>query len=946
VKIDGNQINSLLFIVTFAICGLTRQHPCFLNYSDIILSQPIKHSFRIYLAIAIYVISVFIFSALNYFKEKKHLYSELDQELKNAALIIPSVLPKGFHNKDMKQADLTKKQDLAITSSLSEYTQRTDIVYLYTLILRDNDIFYTASSASENELRSNKFASNYFEKYDDAAPDIATIFQQSQNQIHESNDKWGHFRSILIPLTAQDGSVYIVGADLSISHINTLLNKTLYFNLFTSALFLLFASPLFIVLSSEPRRQVRILEKKITKQTSKLIESETKLTSIFEYSPIGIFHYDNNGIIKKANKHFEAMLQAKRDTLIGFNMLNRLKNTELLNMVKQSLKGKVSFYEGAYTSVSSQRFMHLHANFVPLYSSGGELEGGIGVCNDVTEKLRSTANLKKLSTVVEYSPESILITDTNGVIEYVNPKFTAVTGYTADEVFGKKANVFRSMLTQDAVYKDLWATILSGQEWRGELQNSRKNGELFWAQVCIVPVKNNDIITHFIGIQVDITKARISSQKIAYQATHDMLTGLINRYEFENLLAQSITSAQQNQATHALCFLDLDQFKIINDTCGHMAGDELLRQLSLLLKNYIKPQDILARLGGDEFAILMTQCSLGQAEKTAQEILELIADFQFMWERNIFSIGASIGVAEINDLTKNTTEILIGVDSACYAAKDLGRNRIHVYHSEDELLTKRDGEFRWVNELKFALNENRFELYAQPIVSLQDPAKKRIYEVLLRLRTRNGDIVPPGAFLPAAERYNLSKAIDRWVVKHTLAWMTLNFQQLNNIDHLAINLSGTSLGSRTLLSYIMQQISQHDLPPSMIKFEITETAAISNLRDATSFIKTLSEFGCQFALDDFGSGLSSFAYLKNLPVCTLKIDGMFVKDILDDPIDEAMVKSINDVGHVMGMKTIAEFVENDAIRQRLQDMGVDFAQGYGIGKPAPINEIIQSRHVT
>jgi diguanylate cyclase (GGDEF)-like protein/PAS domain S-box-containing protein len=905
------------------------------------LLQPIKNNFRIYFTIAFYIIWVVIFSTFNYFKEKQHLYAELDQELKNAALTIPSILPKGLHNKEMSKNDLSKQQDLAITLTLSEYTQRTDIVYLYTLILRDNKIFYTSSSASNAELRSNTFAVNYFDHYDDAASDIAAIFGQNQSQIHESSDKWGDFRSILIPIKSDDGSVYIVGADLSVSHIDTLLNETLYFNLIISALFLLFACPFFIALSLEPRRQVRFLAKKIAKQTSKLIESEAKLTSIFEYSPVGIFHYDRKGVIQKTNKRFEAILRTDRNTLIDFNMLERLENTELLNMVKQSLQGKVSVYEGPYTSVSGQRFMYLHANFVPLYSSTGALEGGIGVFDDFTEKQQDTENLKKLSMVVEYSPESIFITDINGSIEYANPKFTEITGYTAVEVIGKKANTFRSHNTPDSVYKKLWTTILSGQQWRGELQNSKKNGELFWAQVCIVPVTSDGAITHFIGIQVDVTKARAASQKIAYQATHDMLTGLINRYEFENLLAQRISSSQQDDTTHSLIFLDLDQFKIINDTCGHMAGDEMLCQLGLLLAKNIKPQDLLARLGGDEFAIIMTQCSLAQAESTAKNILELIANFQFMWEKNIFSISASIGLAEINRQTKNTKEILICVDSACYAAKDLGRNRIHIYHSEDELLAKRDGEFRWVNELKDALNENRFELYAQPIVSLSDPSKKRIYEILLRLRTRSGEIAPPGAFLPAAERYNLSEAVDRWVVDHTFSWMELHFKHLDNVDHLAINLSGASLGSHTLLSHIMQQIRLHNLPPSMIKFEITETAAISNLRDATVFIKTLCEFGCQFALDDFGSGLSSFAYLKNLPVSTLKIDGMFVKDILDDPIDEAMVKSINDIGHVMGMKTIAEFVENDAIRQRLQEMGVDFAQGYGIGRPVPINDILQ-----
>jgi len=905
------------------------------------LFQSIKNSFWIYFAIAVYVIWVSTFSTLNYFKEKQHLYSELDQNLKNAALIIPSILPKGLHRKNMIISDLSKQQDLAITLALSEYTQRTDIVYLYTLILRDNKIFYTSSSASEEELNSNTFAFNYFEYYDDAAPDIAAIFGEEKSQIHESVDKWGDFRSILIPIKADDGSTYIVGADISSSYINTLLNENLCFNLIISVLFLLFASPIFVVLSLESRRDARILKKKVTKQTSELIESEAKLTSIFAYSPVGIFHYDNKGIIQKANKRFEEMISADRKTLIGFNILDQLENTELIKMVKQSLEGKVAVYEGPYTSLFNPQFMHVNANFVPLYSCSGEIEGGIGVYNDITEKQHSIANLKKLSMVVEYSPESILITDTNGIIEYVNPKFTEMTGYTAVEVIGKKANVFRSKSTPNSVYKNLWTTISSSQEWHGELQNSKKNGELFWAQVCIVPVTNDGVITHFIGIQADVTKARIASQKIAYQATHDMLTGLINRYQFENLLSQSITSAQQNNTTHVLFFLDLDQFKIINDTCGHIAGDEMLCQLALLLGENIKPQDILARLGGDEFAILVTQCKLAQAKKLAQNVLDLIANFQFMWEKNIFSISASIGLAEINSQTENTKEILICVDSACYAAKDLGRNRIHIYHHDDELLAKRDGEFRWVHELKYALNENKFELYAQPIVSLSDPSQKRIYEVLLRLRTRNGNIVPPGAFLSVAERYNLSEAVDHWVVEHTLAWMESHFEHLGNVDHLAINLSGPSLGSGTLLSYIIEQVTLRNLPPSMIKFEITETAAISNLRDATMFIKNLSEFGCQFALDDFGSGLSSFAYLKNLQVSTLKIDGMFVKDILDDPIDEAMVKSINDIGHVMGMKTIAEFVENDAIKQRLQDIGVDFVQGYGIGKPVPINDILQ-----
>ncbi|MFT5881039.1 MAG: diguanylate cyclase (GGDEF)-like protein/PAS domain S-box-containing protein [Moritella sp.] len=900
----------------------------------------LKNNKRIYFAIVCFTAWVIVFTIFNYYQGKKQLYSLLDLQLKNAALTIPALLPHGFHNKAMSPDTISAQQDLAIKQKLTEYTHKNDIVYLYTLILKDNKIFYTSSSASPAELKSQQFATNYFEHYDDVDPNIFALFATGKTAFLEYTDKWGHFRSIFIPINADDGTVYIVGADLAIDHIETLLTDDLYLNLAISALFLLFLCPPFFIFTLEYRQLTKRQAKMITQRTSELVKSEARLNSIIEHSPVGIFHYDTQGTLIKTNKRFEDIVDAKREALIGFNMRTQLKEPDMLVAIRQSLLGKASSFEGPYTSVTGNRLMYLQANFVPLYSSSGEIEGGIGVYDDITEKQRSTENLKKLSLVVECSPDSIIITDIRGMIEYVNPKFSQMTGYSAVEVMGKKSNIYRSGETSNSIYRKLWNTILSGQEWNGELQNRKKNGDSFWSQVCIVPIIDNGAVTHFIGIQVDVTKARIASQQISYQATHDMLTGLINRYEFENRLEGIVTDAQKNNSTHVLCFLDLDQFKIINDTCGHVAGDELLRQLGLLLSENIQPQDTLARLGGDEFAILMKHCSLENAEKTASNMLELIEKFQFMWKKNIFSIGVSIGLTEISHRSKDTTEILIRADSACYAAKDLGRNRVHVYHSQDELLAKRDGEFRWVNEIKYALNEDRFELYAQPIISLSDQPHKHIYEVLLRLRDRNGDIVPPGAFLPAAERYNLSQPIDRWVVDHTFSWMKLHLQQLDDLDHLTINLSGASLGSSALLSHIMQQIKNNKLSPSKIQFEITETAAISNLRDATSFIKTLREFGCHFALDDFGSGLSSFAYLKNLPVSTLKIDGIFVKDILNNPIDEAMVKSINEIGHVMGMKTIAEFVENDAIKQRLKTMGVDFAQGYGTGRPAPIDTIL------
>ncbi|MGF1757243.1 EAL domain-containing protein [Photobacterium sagamiensis] len=903
--------------------------------------QHLKNIKRIYFALALYVTWIIVFAAFSYYQDKKQLYSALDQQLESAALTIPLLLPNNLHNKAIAKDDLSAQQNLEITLKLSEYTRSSAIAYIYTLILQDERIFFTSSSASDQELESNVDLTSFFDHYNDVDPLVYQVLSSGETSFLEYTDKWGRFRSIFIPLYAEDGTVYIAGADLPIDHIEALLSKNLYLTLAISALFLLLVYPLLIVLTSESRRLARSLERRIEQRTSELVQSKAKLNSIVEHSPAGIFHYDSHGELIKTNRRFENIIGAKRDTLIGFNMLTHLKDPEMLESVRQSLAGNISSFNGAYTSVTGNKFMYLHADFVPLYSSNGEIEGGVGVYDDTTDKQQSTDNLKKLSMVVEYSPNGILITNTDGIIEYVNPKFSQMIGYSSAEVIGKKTNILNSGETKRTVYEKLWSTILSGHEWCGELHNRKKNGELFWAQVSIVPITNdNGIITHFIGIQEDVTEVRMASQKISYQATHDMLTGLINRYEFENRLALLVDDAQQNNSTHALCFLDLDQFKIINDTCGHVAGDELLRQLSLLLNKTIQSQDTLARIGGDEFAILLENCNLEQAEKTANTLLNLVKKFQFMWMKNSFSIGVSIGLTQISKTSGNITEVLIHADSACYAAKDLGRNRIHTYHSDDALLAKRDGEFRWVNEIKDALNENRFELYAQPIVSLSDVPHKLIYEVLLRLRTKNGDIIPPGAFLPAAERYNLSQPIDRWVVDHTFSWLKKHLSQLDDLDHLTINLSGASLGDNDLLRHIMQQIKSNDLPPSKIKFEITETAAISNLRDATLFINILREFGCQFALDDFGSGLSSFAYLKNLSVSTLKIDGLFVKDILNNKIDGAMVKSINEIGHVMGMKTIAEFVENDAIKDQLKTIGVDFAQGYGIGKPEPIDNIL------
>ena len=436
-----------------------------------------------------------------------------------------------------------------------------------------------------------------------------------------------------------------------------------------------------------------------------------------------------------------------------------------------------------------------------------------------------------------------------------------------------------------------------------------------------------------------LKEAARSEARFRHQSSHDALTGLFNRHEFERRIKRLISTTQSSKGEHALCFMDLDQFRVVNDTCGHIAGDELLRQLGHVLQDAMRSSDILARLGGDEFGILMENCTEIQARRVVTELQNAIQDFRFFWHRNSFSIGASIGLVAISETTSSLTELLKQADAACYMAKDLGRNRVHVYQPEDTQIAQRHGEMQWVTRINHALEENRFTLYAQNIVPLNKSTDKK-YELLLRMVDENGIIISPGAFIRAAEQYDLMHKLDTWVVENALAKMAAHPAFVDQIQFISINLSGQSITSDNFLSSVITQIKELGIDANKICFEVTETAAISNLRAASNFIASLRELGCHFALDDFGSGLSSFGYLKNLPVDYLKIDGMFVKDIVEDPIDYAMVRSINNIGHVMGMKTIAEFVESHEIKGRLEKIGVDYAQGYALGRPQAFDDIV------
>jgi len=450
------------------------------------------------------------------------------------------------------------------------------------------------------------------------------------------------------------------------------------------------------------------------------------------------------------------------------------------------------------------------------------------------------------------------------------------------------------------------------------------------------------------GTLTDITEAHELSRQLSYEASHDALTGLINRREFELRLQRALETAHGVGAVHAVFYLDLDQFKVINDTCGHVAGDELLRQLAETLQTKIRSRDALARLGGDEFGILLHDCGVDDAINVAKGLLKSVEQFQFLWGSNAFSIGASIGLVPVDGHFKRITQVLQAADAACYAAKDQGRNRVHVYQEDDTAVAQRHGEMQWVARVKRALTEDRFFIEAQPIVPISGDSRIIDYELLLRMRDEAGRVVPPGAFLPAVERYNLSIRLDRWVTAHVIEWLGRHERAADHIGRVFVNLSGDSIGDPALHEFILGKLREHRVSAERLGFEITETAAIGNLTRANKLINDLRELGCAFGLDDFGSGVSSFAYLKALAVDYLKIDGLFVGNIATDPVDYEMVRSITGIGHVMGKKVVAESVEHQGVLDKLRQIGVDYAQGFAIGAPAPLDSILEpatiSRH--
>ena len=542
--------------------------------------------------------------------------------------------------------------------------------------------------------------------------------------------------------------------------------------------------------------------------------------------------------------------------------------------------------------------------------------------------------------------ESVITVDLDKAVQYINPAAEALLRISNEDARGRQFNELINIVDEssgDSV-SDLLEQCYSSESTvhlpeHSSLVNGKGNMVAIEASVAPMRNENSRLIGAVMVIQ-DVSNTRKLTRQLSYQASHDMLTGLYNRRKFEEYLGDILNAVEEEDREHSLCYLDLDQFKIVNDTCGHIAGDELLRQLPALLNNALRSGDVVARLGGDEFGILLQNCNTQQARIIADKIRQQIKNFRFAWEDRTFTIGVSIGVVGINADNSEMSRVLSAADMACYAAKDSGRNRVHVYEQSDELASNRYGESHWTARITHALEHNRFRLYRQPIVGIgADGDGEEHFEVLVRMIDENGSIIPPSAFIPAAERYNLMAGVDRWVIREVFRMVADNDPAdpiLGTGKVISINLSAESLNRDDLVEFIVEQKRKLGITLENICFEISEAVAISNLSKVAAFITHMKKYDCTFALDDFGSGLSSFAYLKTLPVNYLKIEGSFIKDVSRDPIDRAMVVSIQQMGVEMRLNVIAEWVEDEATLNVLREIGVDFVQGYHFGRPEAI----------
>jgi diguanylate cyclase (GGDEF)-like protein/PAS domain S-box-containing protein len=584
-----------------------------------------------------------------------------------------------------------------------------------------------------------------------------------------------------------------------------------------------------------------------------------------------------------------------------------------------------------------------------VFDEAGNFVGHEGTLSDITERKRAElevhAQRERAQVTLNSIADGVITIDNAGNVDYLNPVAETLTGWTLRDARGLPVSqvvMLRHEIKGHTLENPAEVCLREGRltEIGQHSVLVARDGREIPIQDSAAPIRDTTgQITGAVLVVHDVSKERQLRRQLAHHAAHDSLTGLINRREFEIRLETALASARAG-ASHVLMYLDLDQFKVVNDTCGHTAGDQLLKQVTTLIRSFVRAADTVSRLGGDEFGVLLENCTLERAIDIADAMRGAIRDYRFVAKDAAFDIGASIGLVAIREDSESIGSLLSAADVACYSAKDLGRNRVHVY--QHGAAPERHAEMQWVSRITRAIDEGRLELFFQPIVPIGNYQDKRgHYELLIRMRDENGRMVPPNAFIPAAERYNIMPMVDRWVIGQALEHLSFRPDEDSGSDGytLAINLSGTSLNDDKFLEFVLGAIDKHAPGERTICFEITETAAISNLGRAVHFMKELKARGCEFSLDDFGNGLSSFSYLQNLPVDYIKIDGNFVRNIVNNHVHQCMVDAIHRVGKAMGIRMIAEHVESRQALELLEKIGVEYVQGFHIAAPAPVAQL-------
>ncbi len=681
-----------------------------------------------------------------------------------------------------------------------------------------------------------------------------------------------------------------------------------------------------------------------------LRNSEAKFRGLFESMMEGVYQTSRDGRILVANPAFVNLMgysSAEELYRLSAGALYWYPSDRDTFVRRVESEGELRNEEYILRRKDGSMLVVLDSSRV-VRDAHGRVTGYEGTLTDITERKKAETAVfqakERAQVTLQSIGDAVITTDSEGRIDYMNPVAESLTGWESREAQTKLIGEVLTVVdetTREARESPVMRCLREGQ-LLGLTEHTvllNRRGQELAIQDSAAPIR--DRAGNLIGAVMvfhDVSKERRLHRALHYQASHDALTGLINRREFENRLTAAVENAHQDAgARHALLYLDLDQFKLVNDTCGHPAGDQLLKQITGVLQSRVRGGDTLARLGGDEFGILLQGCFLDQAMRIAESLRQAIRDFRFVWQDGALEIGVSIGIVEITSETPTVSNVMSAADVACYSAKDLGRNRVQLYKPDD--VPERHREMHWVSKLARACDESRFELFYQPIVPIGAAEHEHEhFELMLRLRDESGALVTPAEFIPAAERYNVMPSIDRWVVRQALDRLVHRVGSGVKPFTIAVNLSGTSLNDERFLEYLIAELNGHELAPGAMCFEITETAAIANLGNVVYFMRELKARGCHFALDDFGSGLSSFMYLKTLPVDYLKIDGQFVENVTHDRVDRSMIEAISQVGRTMGIQTIAERVESREVLAELGRLGIGYAQGFHIAEPRSTKE--------